>query len=65
MLADIDNSQCELAITSLECTFTKELKFKSEDGHEANIKKIIQTRSFPGCAAKASALNENRRQVNI
>ena len=65
MLADIDNSDCDLAVTSLECTFTKELRLKSDSGHEAAIKKIIQTRSFPGCAAKSTALNENRRQANI
>ena len=65
MLADIDNSECDLAVTALECTFSKTLILKSDSGHEAKVHKIISTKNFPGCPAKQTAMGENRRQVNI
>ncbi|EGR30054.1 hypothetical protein IMG5_143480 [Ichthyophthirius multifiliis] len=65
ILADIDNSECDLAVKSLECTFKKILKLKSDSGHETVIIKIIQIRDFPGCPARQTAMNENRRQASI
>lgn len=37
MVAEIDNSECDLPINTLECTFSKTLNLKSKFGHEAKV----------------------------
>ncbi|KAL4437943.1 hypothetical protein ABPG74_001114 [Tetrahymena malaccensis] len=65
MLSDIDNSQCDLAITNLQCSLNKRLRLTSNSGREYLITKQVCRRDFQGVGAHQTATDSNRRSCEV
>lgn len=52
MLADLDNSECDLAIKNLQCSLNKRLRLTSNSGRELLVTRTVSRRDFQGVGAR-------------